>query len=226
VVSSTPPGLLASVIASLLPPCAVAVESSSSRLADDLLPEEAKLVAKAVKKRRREFATGRACARRALRMLGWPDVAVLVGQAREPVWPSGIVGSITHSVGYCAATVARAVELKSIGIDVEVNSPLPDGVEDLVCTQAELDHAARLPGQNWSTVIFSAKESLYKAWYPITRKWLGHLDAELTLNPECGEFSVCIVNPPAGVVEPADRFVGRFAVTNERVFTAVIVPTR
>ena len=76
-----------------------------------LFPAEEALLARAVQKRRREFATGRHCARSALGALGVGPAPILPGQAGAPQWPSGIVGSITHCAGYRAAAVARASEV-------------------------------------------------------------------------------------------------------------------
>ncbi len=214
------------MIAGLLPAFTATVEAHANGLAHDLLAQEAQLVGRVVEKRRREFAAGRACAREALGKLGWPQFPILAGQAREPLWPPGVVGSITHCAGYCAASVARSIELRSLGIDAEVNAPLPDGVEEMVCTEQERQRfAAVLPGLNWSTVIFSAKESVYKAWYPLSRRWLGPLDAELSFDPAGGQFTVHIVTPQLALAgDLPSSFIGRFAVTREHVFTTVIVP--
>jgi 4'-phosphopantetheinyl transferase EntD len=124
-----------------LPEGVVGVEAYADRWETELLPEERALVATAVKKRRHEFAAGRNCARRALAKLGWPDFPVLSGPNREPLWPPGVLGSITHCHGYCAAVAAPLAELKGIlgiGIDAELNAQLPQGVVELVCRPSEL----------------------------------------------------------------------------------------
>ena len=84
-----------------------------------LWPEEAAAVQHAVEKRRREFAVGRMLARAALAAIGDPPSAIPTGNHREPVWPAGIVGSITHCAGYCAAAVARDAMVVALGIDAE-----------------------------------------------------------------------------------------------------------
>jgi 4'-phosphopantetheinyl transferase EntD len=208
----------------LLPPGAVCVEALDGDWTAPLLPEEEPLVARAVDKRRREFTAGRSCARRALAQLGWPGVAIVAGPRREPLWPSGVVGSITHCPGYCAAAVARRSDLRAVGIDAELSAPLPDGVADMVCTELERRWAADLPGDHWTTLVFSAKESIYKAWYPIAERWLDYLDAELTVDPERGRFTARILLPVEPEVFPWNPLEGRFAVSDERVFTAVAVP--
>lgn len=106
-------------------------------------PEEA-VISRAVEKRRREFRTVWHCARRALRELGLPPVAVLPGERREPVWPPGAVGSMTHCTGYRAAAVAHSRELVTVGIDAEPHEPLPPDVTDGIALDEELVRLATL----------------------------------------------------------------------------------
>ena len=151
-----------------------------------LFPEEREHIAHAVAKRRVEFAAVRRCARRALRELGYPPVPILPGEQREPRWPEGVVGSMTHCAGYCAAAVARSGEVSALGIDAEVHAPLPEGVLDLISLESERALLAeltdRVPGAvHWDRVLFSAKESVYKAWFPLTRRWLGFEQADIEL---------------------------------------------
>jgi 4'-phosphopantetheinyl transferase EntD len=212
------------VIATLLPPTVVTVEAGEADWTAPLLPDEEPLVARAVEKRRREFTAGRACARRALEQLGWPGFALLSGPRREPLWPPGVVGTITHCAGYCAAAVARVDDVRSLGVDAELRAPLPQGVEEMVCTAAERRQAAGLPGDHWPTLVFSAKESVYKAWYPVALRWLDYQDAELTFDPVNGCFKARILKPVEPGVFPWNPLPGRFAVSAERVFTAIAVP--
>ena len=212
------------MIAGLLPPAVVTVEAGEADWTAPLPPGEAALVERAVEKRRREFTAGRTCARRALARLGWTDFPVLAGPHREPLWPPGVVGAITHCHGYCAAAVARATDVRSLGIDAELRAPLPAGVAELVCTEPERRWTAALPGDHWGTVVFSAKESVYKAWYPVAGRWLDYLDAELTVERERGCFSARILQPKALEVFPWNPLPGRFSVDEERVFTALVVP--
>src|SRR5207302_6761936 len=116
------------MMASLVTPDVVVVETGrpSPLETEPLMAEEAAQLGPAtVERRRREFAVGRACARRALRAFGIVGVAISTGVQREPVWPQGVVGSITHCTGYCAAAVALGDHVTAIGIDAEVNAALP-----------------------------------------------------------------------------------------------------
>ncbi|MFI1931402.1 4'-phosphopantetheinyl transferase [Streptomyces sp. NPDC020330] len=156
-----------------------------------LFPEEAALVAKSVAKRRNDFATARACARRAMARLGLPPVAVLHGHRGRPLWPEGIVGSLTHCEGYRAAALARAADVLSLGIDAEPHAPLPTGVRELVTLPAECERigppAPEGTGEiHWDRVLFSAKESVFKTWYPVTGIELDFGQADLTFHQTDG----------------------------------------
>src|SRR4051794_5603406 len=123
-----------------------------------IFPAEAAIVASAVAKRRDEFTTVRHCARLALAELGVPPAPILRGVRGAPVWPDGIVGSMTHCAGYRGAAVARSGEAAGIGIDAEVHGPLPTGVLDLVSSEQERAHLAELallrPAVQWERLLF------------------------------------------------------------------------
>jgi 4'-phosphopantetheinyl transferase EntD len=212
----------APVITQMLPAEAVGVAAHEHDWATHLLPSEAALVARAVEKRRWEFAAGRNCARRALAELGWSGFPLLHRAGREPVWPPGVVGSITHCDGYCAAAVAPKAQLTSLGIDAERNALLPTGVPDLVCTVGEQQDIGGIDGVEVQALIFSAKEAVFKAWHPLTGLWLDYLDAALAFDVATGTFSVRLL-PTAPLDELPGTFVGKFAATPEHVFTLVTV---
>ena len=164
----------------------------------DLYRGERALVAGAVQRRVAEFATARRCARDALTAFG-ERVPILAGPDREPLWPAGVVGSITHCAGYRAAAVAPVSAGLALGIDAEPNLPLPDGVLAVVTRPAERQavaaRQAAMPSIAWDRLVFSAKESVYKAWFPLTGTWLGFEDAELTIGS--GTFSATIDAAPS-----------------------------
>lgn len=152
-----------------------------------LFPEEEALVAKSVAKRRNDFATARACARRAMAGLGLPPVAVLHGHRGRPLWPEGVVGSLTHCAGYRAAALARAKDVLSLGIDAEPHAPLPTGVREVVTLPTECERIGPPAPEgsdeiHWDRILFSAKESVFKAWYPVTRIELDFTQADLTFH--------------------------------------------
>ncbi|MDJ0461604.1 hypothetical protein [Streptomyces sp. H27-C3] len=128
------------MIEQILPPD-VAVSEAFDDLADaPLFPEEAAVVRNAVDSRKREFATARMCARRALADMGLPAVPVLPGEGGAPHWPETVVGSLTHTRGYRAAVLGRRTHFATLGIDAEPHAPLPDGVIDVTALPAERDH--------------------------------------------------------------------------------------
>ncbi|HEY7429360.1 MAG TPA: 4'-phosphopantetheinyl transferase superfamily protein [Streptosporangiaceae bacterium] len=217
------------MLAELLPPAASVAEAFDDETPSPLYPEEAALVERAVDKRRREFATARRCAREALATLGVPAAALPSGKNREPLWPPGIVGSITHCQGYRAAAVARQHDLASVGIDAEPHAPLPSGVLEVIALPREVTRLAELSagyqGRCWDRLLFCAKESVYKAWFPLARRWLGFHEADIVIDPGSGTFSatLLVLGPQQGETTLGE-FTGRFLVSNGLVLTAVAVP--
>ncbi|HEV7710104.1 MAG TPA: 4'-phosphopantetheinyl transferase superfamily protein [Asanoa sp.] len=212
------------LLTAILPPSAVAAERRDDDDPAPLFPGEADAVAGAVDSRRREFATGRLCAREALRALGLPAAPLPRGDGGPPVWPPGVVGSVTHCAGYRGAAVARASALASLGIDAEPDEPLPAGVLDLVADEAEL---AGLPGGGpcWDRLLFCAKEALYKAWYPLTRRWLGFEEAWVTLAPD-GTFTARLLVDGIPIGDQVrTEFAGRWRAAPGLLLAAVAVPT-
>jgi 4'-phosphopantetheinyl transferase EntD len=137
-------------------------------------PSEAPAVAAAVPARQAEFAAGRAAVRAALDALGLPAVAVPVGQTRAPVWPSGIVGSITHSDGLALAVLAPARQCAGLGFDAEPDAPFPEDLVESVTRPEERLWLARQPDPlTAARMIFVAKEAAYKCQFPASRAVLG-----------------------------------------------------
>src|ERR1039458_9943593 len=110
------------VIEEILPHAVISVEALNDPPNVALFPAEEAAVGRPVEKRRREFTTARACARKALAQLGLPPSPITNGERGEPRWPAGVVGSITHCDGYRACAIARSTEMVTIGIDAEPNA--------------------------------------------------------------------------------------------------------
>jgi 4'-phosphopantetheinyl transferase EntD len=194
-----------------------------------LFPAEEAIVAGAVDKRRREFTTARNCARNALAKLGVPPAPILTRERGAPQWPVGMVGSITHCAGYRAAAVARARDILTVGVDAEPNEPLPDGVLaaiSLVSERAWLGGlAAAYPGICWDRLLFSAKETVYKAWFPLARRWLGFDQADITINGADGSFSARLLVPaPLAGGASLASFTGRWLVSEGLALTSITLP--
>lgn len=210
-------------------PASARVVATSEDLDAPLYPEEETVVGRAVEKRRREFATARACAREALAQLGRPPQAIPSGARGEPLWPAGIVGSITHCEGYRACAVARAGDLVTVGVDAEPNQPLPDGLLEDIALPEERDWLAYLAGQapetHWDRLLFSIKESVYKAWFPLAERWLGFEDALVAIDRQRESFSAHLLVPgPLLEGRELRSFHGSWLVANGLVLAAIALP--
>jgi 4'-phosphopantetheinyl transferase EntD len=213
------------MIEEILPAAVIAVEAFDDLPGAMLFPSEQDVVAKAVEQRRREFATVRACARAALGRLGLPPAPILPGLRGAPQWPAGVVGSMTHCAGYRAAAVAPADEVVTLGLDAEPNCALPVGVLDVVASareRAQLPGPAAAPEVHWDRLLFSAKESVYKAWFPLTLDRLGFEDAAITIDPDRGTFTASLLVPgPVLNGHQLAGFSGRWLACDGLVLTAI-----
>ncbi|MEW9534549.1 4'-phosphopantetheinyl transferase [Microbispora sp. NPDC049125] len=216
------------MIEEILPANVVASDAFDDPAEARLFPEEEAAVGQAVEKRRKEFTTARFCARRAMTALGHPPTVVPSGQRGEPQWPSGIVGSITHCTGYRAAVLGQETKITTIGIDAEPNDALSNGVLDAVSLPAERAWVRELsrthPQVSWDRLLFSAKESVYKAWFPIAKRWLDFEDALITADPRRGQFSArLLVTGPRMNGRALTGFTGRWMVRDGLILTAIVV---
>jgi 4'-phosphopantetheinyl transferase EntD len=210
-------------------PASAAVSATREDLDAPLFPEEEAVVARAVEKRRREFVTARACARRALTQLGEAPRAIPAGPKGEPLWPAGFVGSLTHCDGYRACAVARSGDLATVGVDAEPNQPLPDGLLGDIALPEErewLRHLAReVPGTHWDRLLFSIKESVYKAWFPLAGRWLGFEDAVVSIDRLQSGFSAHLLVPgPVLDGRELRGFRGSWLVADGLVMAAIALP--
>ncbi|WP_107098043.1 4'-phosphopantetheinyl transferase superfamily protein [Streptomyces atriruber] len=216
-------------MATLLDGVPVTVVETHDDPADAVLfPEEEAVVANAVAKRRNEFTTVRHCARTALARIGVPPAPILPGHRGAPGWPDGVVGSMTHCAGYRAAVVARAGEVISVGIDAEPGEPLRDpDVLNLVADETEravlASLGSRQPATPWDRLLFSAKESVYKTWFPLTGRWLGFEDARVELAAD-GTFTArLLVEGPVVQGVELKGFSGRWIVRDGIAATAIVL---
>ena len=207
-------------------PAAAAVRATRADLDVVLYPEEEAIVERAVEKRRREFVTARACAREALAELGEPAKPILSGPRGEPLWPAGIVGSITHCDGYRACAAARSSRLRTLGVDAEPDLPLPDGLLGDIALPEERGLLRRLaeeaPGTHWDRLLFSIKESVYKAWFPLAGRWLGFEDAVVEIDLRAQTFDARLLVPgPVLDGRELGRLHGRWLASDGLLMAAV-----
>ncbi|MFF4243222.1 4'-phosphopantetheinyl transferase [Streptomyces sp. NPDC001822] len=194
-----------------------------------LYPEEARLVARSVDRRKHEFAAVRVCARRAMAALGLPPMPVLTGHRGIPLWPDGVIGSMTHCDGYRAAVLGRTSRARAIGIDAEPNEPLPSDVYEIVSLPSErarISAGTDGAGVHWDRLLFSAKESVFKTWFPLTRVELDFSEADITFHRSPGAaaegtFTAELLRTAPGM--PAS-YEGRWLAAEGLVVTAIVLP--
>jgi 4'-phosphopantetheinyl transferase EntD len=217
------------VIEELLPAGVASAEAFDDTADPGLFPEEQAVIANAIDRRRHEFGTARRCARLAMAELGIPAAPLLPGEGRAPQWPDAVVGSLTHCAGYRAAAVARAHTTHTIGIDAEPDEPVSRAVADLITLPAERRHLAELAaiggGVHWDRLLFSCKEAVYKAWYPLARRWLGFESAVVRIDPGRSAFTARVL-VPGPVVDGRELldFSGRWLARGGLLLTAIAVP--
>ncbi|MFX4293559.1 4'-phosphopantetheinyl transferase family protein [Streptomyces bohaiensis] len=219
------------MIEQLLPASVVTEAAYNDAVApgEGLFPAEAELISRAVDKRRREFTTVRHLARRGLARLGRPAAPILPNRRGAPQWPEGVIGSMTHCVGYRGAALAPAGTTAGLGIDAEPDGPLPDGVLQVVTLESERARLAGLaavrPDLHWERLLFSAKESVFKVWYPLMLRELDFSEAEIVVDPHDGTFTARLLVPgPVVAGREVPAFTGRWGAGNGLVVTAIHLP--
>lgn len=150
-------------------------------------------------KRFLDFRLGRAAGRKALEMIGFPLVTpILRGEHREPVWPLGVVGSIAHGSGYGIAAAAWQQDVPAIGIDIQkVEDRYTD---ELVARFADPDEfewvrSSAEKRTERAVKLFSAKESVFKALYPLGKVWFAFDVAHLTPTADENCFKAAVRLP-------------------------------
>lgn len=214
------------MMGAILPDEVTVIEGPNPIAGAHLLPEEAAALGRVSQTRRSEFTAARTYARHALARIGLPPVPILPGPDRQPLWPEGIVGSITHCQNYCAVAVARSDTIRAIGIDAEPDEQLPDEVLAHITVDQERAWLAATPHStvHWDRILFSAKESVFKAWFSGTRQWLDFTDAFVTVDPEWHRFHVQI-HPPFPLLAEglSTELTGHYSVAGGRILTSLVI---
>lgn len=211
----------------LFPAEVITEEAHPMCLRGTLYSEEEAYLKNALPKRRREFTAGRLCARRALMQLGIENFPLLVGNNREPIWPNGIVGSVSHTEGYCAVAVSRKCLIDTLGLDVELTWSLSRDCWRQICTRTELAWVDSLPSdrrQQNVALLFSAKECLYKCQYPISKAWLDFHDVAITIDPDMGEFDATLRVNVGSSFKRGTCFIGKYLFRRGYVYTGMSMP--
>lgn len=156
-----------------------------------LTPAEFEPLKRALPKRKNEYSTGRWLAHRALIELQFPTTNLLSGKHREPLWPQGIIGSIAHSERLAVVLVSSNPQLAGLGIDLELMGRLDEGLVDSILTERERRRCSNMD----PTLMFSAKEAVYKLLFPILGEYVDFQDVELNIDSAKLTFTVSYVGP-------------------------------
>jgi 4'-phosphopantetheinyl transferase EntD len=176
----------------------LAIVSGENYKNDALHREEVGILSpRACTRKRIEFASGRAAAHFALKEIGFANpFPILRGQMGEPLWPEGIAGSITHCYPWSVAIAVKCPNRVVIGLDLETTERIQGtDISELVCSNAELDWVRAGALQERLTMIFSAKEAVYKAFYPLCLHYVDFKDVDLTWVPVQSCFQAKFLAP-------------------------------
>jgi 4'-phosphopantetheinyl transferase EntD len=147
-------------------------------------------VTNAVDTRKSQFASGRAAVRSCSTRLGFTNLTVPVGRNREPIWPAGMAGSISHTSQWAVAWVADQYRYEGLGVDLEDAAKLPENAWALILSDEESSLVdASADTQLAATVLFSTKESIYKAIYPTVQRFVDFREVSLVFEEESGRLS-------------------------------------
>lgn len=217
-------------IRTLLPQTVVIKERRIPGDPAELHPAEAEHVARAVPKRVAEFAAGRTCARAALAEFGVREFTLRAAPDRQPLWPEQFIGSITHTAGFCAAAVAPRASMLAIGLDTEIVGAPTEDIWPTIARPEELAWLQSLPAIERPaaiTLLFAAKEALYKCQYPLVGEWLDFHDLRVEAGEwgeATGTFAVRATRSLKFARRVALPIVGRYLFHEHFVSAAVAVP--
>jgi len=221
-----------STLSELFSPTAVVVELLGRAGREVLTAQELQFIGHCAEKRIQDFSAGRACAHHALAEMGINDFSLLAGTHREPLWPTSIVGSITHTKGFAAAVIARAEDSAGIGIDCEVVTSVTEDLWSRICTPEDLSHLERFQEpmrSRQAALMFAAKEAFYKCQFPMTRQWVGFEDVSIeVLHPgaESGRFRLIPRTSLPWGVRQMDALLCRFQYRDDWVIAGVTASAR
>jgi 4'-phosphopantetheinyl transferase EntD len=191
--------------------------------------EERLLSSRANEKRKAEFRLGRSAAHLALKQLGISSPPpVLQGPRREPLWPEGVVGSITHCDSFACASVARRQDASAIGLDLENAAAVPLGdLLDWLCHDSELEWVS-CQGRRTDrlAMIFSAKEAVFKAFYPLCGRFFDFKDVKLAWMPSQKKFQGELLIDLSVELESGYRFEVGAARAGDFILTHLVLGPR
>jgi phosphopantetheine--protein transferase-like protein len=188
--------------------------------------EETLAVKKVVTGRRKEFGAGRMCARSALESLGIRGCVLARNYDGSTAWPPGIVGAISHSDSWCGAAVARQSDYLGVGFDIETATRVTRSIAKRVLTNREMDWVGRQAedeSKKWFTLIFSAKESIYKCLPSLVRKGIRFRDAEIIFYADDFSFEARLTDKITSRIPSFLSPRGRYLLYGGEVFTGIVL---
>ena len=219
-------------IRSLFAATVVAAELREPGDAALLLPAEAQFLGRAVPKRVQEFAAGRLCARRALAEFGIADFALRVADDRQPIWPDFLIGSITHTAGFCAAVVGERRLFLGLGLDCEAIGQVTADIWPRLFGREESNWIYSLaPPERAAAaaMIFTAKEAFYKSQYPAVGDRLDFLDLRIeprSWDASRGLFEIHPVRALPIIEIARAPLLGAYRIDGERALSGVALTRR
>ncbi len=180
----------------------------------------------AVVKRQAEYFAGRYTAKLALSALGIENTAVSTGANRAPIWPIAIIGSISHTHNKAYSAVGTKTDFDYIGIDFE-EFISPSTSKDIASTIINPNEQARLASYNLNfekllTLVFSAKESLFKALYPQVNAYFDFSAAEMvSIAEQDNQFIIQLTQSLSSGMPKGKCFKGYFKLMNNHVLTVI-----
>jgi 4'-phosphopantetheinyl transferase EntD len=226
----TATALLSPLVSALFPPVVAAAQLTGDAKPALLDPVEREFTRDFAPKRLREFAAGRLCARRALAELGIRGHSLRQGRDRRPVWPEGVVGSITHTDEFCGAVVASMRRLLALGLDAETIGRVTPEIWPQICTPSEANwiRSLREPAcGRAAALIFSAKEACYKCCSAISVEWIDFQDLELELQGQLAPAGSFAIRPKRALDLPMPAtasLAGRYRFEGELILTGMAFP--
>ncbi len=178
-----------------------------------------------VAKRRCEYLAGRIAAKKAIEQLG-PAGQITQGDKGCPIWPQGLVGSISHIDGRAVACTASTVNFSALGIDMEfiLNDSSARQLSSHFLNKSELTGFDLLPFNQFVTLIFSAKESIYKALFPSIGRFFGFDAVSLiTLDYGCATFELQQTLSDHWL--KGDKVNVKYTFNNKQIYTLVSIQT-
>lgn len=188
--------------------------------------EEYDAVKDAVTKRRNEFGAGRMCAQAALELQGTKGFVLVRNPDGSTAWPTGIIGTISHSDLWCGAAVARQSDYAGIGFDIEALDRITHKIAKRVLIDREMDWVSRQPGDEngkWFTLMFSAKESIYKCLSPLVGGDIRFSDAEIIPSVDGRSFKTRLTEKISSRVPSSLILRGRYLLHEEEMFSGVVL---